>query len=198
MARFPTITLAILAGGKASRMGGGNKALLEINGQTFIERVHHELSPLFSRTIIIANDFSDYSIPNVLIYPDIIQNIGPMGGVHSALVNSIDPYLFITSCDMPFADSAIAELLSAEFLKVKPDILVPVLRGFNEPLFALYSKNLSVKIESIINEDKEHPMSDLFKVVGTTYYELPDCDSTKRCFTNINSLTDFNNLLQKL
>ena len=35
----------ILAGGLATRMGGGDKALLQIGGQTLLQRVIHRLQP---------------------------------------------------------------------------------------------------------------------------------------------------------
>ena len=194
MTPFPNITLAILAGGKASRMNGRNKALLEIDGQTFIKRIHQSLSPIFSNTIIISNEVRDYSIQNTNVYPDIIQNIGPLGGIHSALVNSLDPIIFIVSCDMPFADPSIAATLADEFLKSNPEILVPLIISYKEPLFALYSKNLITQFDSIFTETTGRPITDLLDIANTLYYELPNNLATKRCFTNINSEDDFRGL----
>ncbi len=70
------------------------------------------------------------------------MGIGALGGIHSALVNSIDTVIFVVSCDMPFVDSKIAIEMTTEFLKNQPDILVPLIGTYKEPLFALYSKSL--------------------------------------------------------
>jgi len=190
MSQYSNITLAILAGGKASRMGGRNKALLEIDGQSFISRIHQSLSPLFSNSIIIANDLVDYKLINAAVYPDVIKDIGPLGGIHSALANSPDPIVFVISCDMPFADASIASILIEEFQKLKPDVLIPVIDSYKEPLFAIYSKSIVGKIESIITETKGRPITDLLKVVDTLYFDLPKNSLTKKCFTNINYLDD--------
>ena len=191
MPQFPNITLAILAGGKATRMEGRNKALLEIDGETFINRIHRSLSPLFQCTIIISNDAIGFQIPHVNIYPDIIKDVGPLGGIHSALVNSIHPFVFIVSCDMPFADATIAKAIGEKFIRSQPDILVPVINTYNEPLFAIYSKHLVQKIEALISTSNGKPIKDLMKIANTKYFNLPDNPITKRCFTNINSLEEF-------
>lgn len=190
MSNPSNITLAILAGGKASRMGGRSKALLEIDGESFIKRIHRNLSPLFQNTIIISNDIKDFGIPSAVVFPDIIENIGPLGGIHSALVNSKDPFVFIVSCDMPYADPAIAKALVEDFLKKQPDILVPVFNSFNEPLFAIYSKYLAPKIE-VVEKSNEKPIVHLLKNTNTLFLNLPSNSLTKRCFTNINSLDDY-------
>ncbi len=192
---FPNITLAILAGGKASRIGGRNKALLEIDGITFIQRIHQTLSPIFSNTIIISNEIADFGIDNIVVYPDIIKEIGPLGGIHSALINSIDPAIFVVSCDMPFVDSKIAVDMSTEFLKGQSEIIVPLIGTYKEPLFALYSKSLVEQIESMVSPTNGRPVTDLFLISKTNFYKIPENPITKKCFTNINSFDDLDELL---
>jgi len=194
MKPYPTITLAILAGGKASRMGGKNKALLEIDGESFISRIHRNLSPLFCRTIIIANDNVDYQIENVETYADIISNVGPLGGIHSALVNAQTPYVFVVSCDMPFVSSEIANEIASCFLSEEIDILVPKIESYHEPLFAIYSKHLVNKIETILAKTEGKPIKDLFALAKTSYISFPNTPLNKRCFTNINSVNDLESL----
>ncbi len=191
MAKFSDTTLAILAGGKATRMRGRNKALLEFQGETFINRIYRNLSPLFLNTVIISNDILDYNFSGAIVYPDKIQNIGPLGGIHSALVHSIDPAVFVVSCDMPFADSAIAKILIEEFVCKQPEILLPVINSFSEPLFAIYSKHLIEKIETLFSLSDGKPIKDLLKISNTLYFNLPESIATKKCFTNINSIEDF-------
>jgi len=176
-------------------MGGRNKALLQISGQTFIARIHQCLGPFFSNTIIISNDINDFGIPNTFVYPDIFKNIGPLGGIHSALVHSFDSTIFVVSCDMPFADPSVAYTLAVEYFKKEPDILVPLINNYKEPLFAFYSKSLIPKIESIITSSEGRPINDLLKITNTQLYELPDNPETRRCFTNINSPDDYKGLI---
>lgn len=194
MKPYPNITLAILAGGKATRMGGKNKALLEIDGEAFISKIYRNLSPLFCKTIIIANDSFDYQFSNVEVYPDIISNVGPLGGIHSALVNSKTPYIFVVSCDMPFASFEIANEIANQFLSNEIDILVPTIESYHEPLFAIYSKNLTAKIEAILAKTDGKPIKDLFELAKTSYITIPNTPFNKRCFTNINSANDLESI----
>lgn len=184
------ITLAILAGGKAQRMGGINKGLIKIDGETILKRIYLSLSPLFIETIIIGDPNKNYSLPGIKIYEDIIQNAGPLGGIHSALKNSSNNFVFVVSCDMPFVDSAIAIELIENLNLNQTEILIPKIRKFIEPLFAIYSKNTIPKIEEIIQHGIGRPITDLIEKTNTKYLVLDDNPANNKCFTNINTLED--------
>lgn len=196
MPKYSDITLAILAGGNARRMGGQNKALLEYDGETFIKRIHKNLSPLFQSTIIISNSDNDFNIANTIVFSDIIKGIGPLGGIHSALVNSKTPLVFIVSCDMPFADGSIAEMLIHKHQQLKPEILIPVINDYNEPLFAIYSKTLINSIKVLVSGSAGRPIKDLLINTNTLFIKLEESPKTKKCFKNINSIEDFQALEQ--
>ncbi len=194
MKPYPNITLAILAGGKATRMGGVNKAMLKIDGKTFVSKIFESLSPLFANTIIISNNEEDYELHNVKVFPDIYKNMGPLGGIHSALINSNTLYVFVVSCDMPFVSLEIANEIATQFLSNEIDILVPKIESYQEPLFAIYSKHLTNKIESILAKTDGKPIKDLFALAKTSYISFPNTSLNKRCFTNINSINDLESL----
>lgn len=175
-------------------MGGRNKALLEIDGEPFIGRIYRNLSPLFNSTIIISNDKVDYHLSKFDVYSDIIKDVGPFGGIHSALVNAKTPYAFVVSCDMPFANLEIANEIAEMFLSKDIDILVPKIESYHEPLFAIYSKHLVDKIEAILAKSDGKPIKDLFAVAKTSYIQIPDTALNRRCFTNINSANDLKRL----
>ena len=82
----PTIGL-VLAGGLARRMGGGDKALIEINGITILDRVLATLSAQCLRIVINANGdpkrFDDTGLP---VIPDnVAGHPGPLAGVLAGL-----------------------------------------------------------------------------------------------------------------
>ena len=54
------VNAIILAGGKNSRMGGENKAFLEIEGKPIIRRLIDTLRPLVNEIIIVTNDPEKY------------------------------------------------------------------------------------------------------------------------------------------
>lgn len=77
----------ILAGGQARRMGGGDKGLLMLNGQSLMQRVIMRLSPQVQRMAINANGdparFSGFALP---VLPDPVPGFpGPLAGVLSAM-----------------------------------------------------------------------------------------------------------------
>lgn len=73
----------ILAGGLSTRMGGGNKALRILGGETLLARVIGRLAPQAGRLAINANGeaelFADYALP--VIADGFAGFAGPLAGV---------------------------------------------------------------------------------------------------------------------
>jgi molybdopterin-guanine dinucleotide biosynthesis protein A len=77
----------VLAGGLARRMGGGDKARIEIGGATILQRVLDCVKPQCSRVIINANGdpdrFADTALP---VMADSVPNFaGPLAGILAGL-----------------------------------------------------------------------------------------------------------------
>src|SRR5471032_2128049 len=82
----PTLGL-VLAGGLARRMGGGDKAHIEIGGVTILDRVLACLSAQCTGIIINANGdpkrFADTGVP---VVPDNVPGFaGPLAGILAGL-----------------------------------------------------------------------------------------------------------------
>ena len=74
-------TLAIMAGGKSSRMNYNNKALLSYKEKTFIENII-EAGKNFKKVVIVANNKEIYRDFNVDVISDIYVGNGPLSGIH--------------------------------------------------------------------------------------------------------------------
>ncbi|TMM55506.1 molybdenum cofactor guanylyltransferase MobA [Sulfitobacter sabulilitoris] len=77
----------ILAGGQATRMGGGDKGLLALGGQTLLARVIDRLAPQVAALALNANGdparFSGYGLP---VLADSVEGFaGPLAGVLAGL-----------------------------------------------------------------------------------------------------------------
>ncbi|MEM7320839.1 MAG: molybdenum cofactor guanylyltransferase MobA [Pseudomonadota bacterium] len=77
----------ILAGGRASRMGGGDKGRLVIDGQSLLQRVIDRLRPQVAGLALNANGdasrFDDLGLP---VIPDSVDGrAGPLAGVLAGL-----------------------------------------------------------------------------------------------------------------
>jgi len=77
----------ILAGGRATRMGGGDKGLLRLGGRTVLDHVIERLAPQVAEMAVNANGdperFDAFGLP---VRPDSIEGFaGPLAGVLAGL-----------------------------------------------------------------------------------------------------------------
>ena len=77
----------VLSGGRSSRMGGGDKCLLQLGGEPVLARILHRLRPQVIDIIINANGdlsrFAEFGRP--VIADSIAGLAGPLAGVHAGL-----------------------------------------------------------------------------------------------------------------
>jgi len=86
-APIPATLGLILAGGRARRMGGGDKALIRVGSATILERVVARLSPCCTGLVLNANGdparFARFGLP---VVPDSIPDFaGPLAGILAGL-----------------------------------------------------------------------------------------------------------------
>lgn len=146
---FLQATGVILAGGKSTRMKF-NKAFADIGGQLVIQIIINKFREYFEEIIIISNEpglFMRFHLP---VYSDIYPYLGPVGGIHSALVNARYNKMFILGCDMPFMDMKLVEYMLASIQD--HDTVVPEINSFLQPLAAVYNRKcLSVFSDCLRN-----------------------------------------------
>ncbi|MBX3535245.1 MAG: molybdenum cofactor guanylyltransferase MobA [Xanthobacteraceae bacterium] len=73
----------VLAGGRAERMGGGDKALLEIGGETILDRALESIAPFCSDIVLNANgDASRFAAFGLPVVADSVPDFaGPLAGI---------------------------------------------------------------------------------------------------------------------
>ncbi|MCL5103471.1 MAG: molybdenum cofactor guanylyltransferase [Armatimonadetes bacterium] len=96
---------AILAGGKATRLGGIEKALIEIEpGVTMLEKIARQIELCGPEEIIVlANDPEPYGKFGCPVIHDLTPGIGPLAGIEAGLSyyrGRHDTVLFVP-CDVP-------------------------------------------------------------------------------------------------
>ena len=109
----------ILAGGLSSRMGGGDKGLLELGGRTLIGRVIDRLGPQVAGLAINANGdparFAEYGLP--VIADSVGRHPGPLAGVLAGLdwaaAKGADA-IVTAAADTPFLPVDLVARLSAD------------------------------------------------------------------------------------
>lgn len=188
------INAYILAGGKSSRMGT-DKGLLLFEGKAMIQYVIEQLQPIFSKLVIVSNN-PEYEKFGLEVIPDLIKNIGPAGGIYTALKHSEAKLNFIVSCDMPFiTKEAIAFVIEN---RNESQIVLLENQGKIEPLFGIYAKDC----EDIWFELIQQNTIKLQKMVS--YFKLKTIPVENNeifkesFFKNINTKEDFNNALNRI
>ena len=153
MSQSAHCTGAILAGGRATRFGGGAKGLELVGGVRMIDRVAAALRESCDDLIIVAGDPAAARwIPGVRAVADVRPGAGPLGGLHSALTDARDAVL-VLAWDSPFVPAGLMHALRAAGEDGAADAAVPSshsLWGF-EPLCAWYRGSCRPAIERRID-----------------------------------------------
>ncbi len=119
----------ILAGGLATRMGGGDKGLLQIGGQSLLARVRDRLAPQVAGMALNANGdavrFADLGLP---VVADSIEGFaGPLAGVLAGLdwaAGQGAEAIVTAAADTPFFPTdLVARLLAASQGQAHPLVL---------------------------------------------------------------------------
>ena len=164
-------TGAILAGGRARRLGGLNKATLILHpgSASVLDRQLARLRRVVDRTIIIANDAEPFSGAGVPVIPDMVPHGGALGALYTAVHAAGTDWTLVIACDMPF----VSERLLAHLVSVGDpvDIAIPrTARGY-EPLCATYSRRSATELRRLIDE-RRFRLSDVARIPGLNVHEV--------------------------
>ena len=107
------LSIAILAGGKSSRMQGNDKGLLSFNGKSVLSRITGISYGFSSDVFVIANNnLEKYEKIHKPVYTDILDDFqGPLSGIYTALKKCKNEKLIILPCDGPFINREYFEVL---------------------------------------------------------------------------------------
>jgi molybdenum cofactor guanylyltransferase len=179
----------ILAGGKSSRMGT-DKGLLLFEGKAMIQYVIEQMLLIFDKLVIVSNN-PEYEKFGLEVIPDLIKDIGPAGGIYTALHHSETKLNFMVSCDMPFVTAAAIEFIIKN--TNESQIVLLENQGKMEPLFGMYSKDCEIIWLELIEQKKiklqEMVLHFKWKTIPVENNEI----FKDSFFKNINTKEDFNN-----
>ena len=107
------IPLYLLAGGQSSRFGT-DKALAMIDGQPMITRVAAQWAPHASRIVVVADRPGKYDACGLPTIADNQPNLGPIGGLLTALEHCREGWLLLAACDVFVLDAELPRRLLSE------------------------------------------------------------------------------------
>ncbi|WP_369981395.1 molybdenum cofactor guanylyltransferase [Xanthomonas bundabergensis] len=102
------VTLGILAGGRAQRLGGRDKAWLVGDGQPLVQRLAQALAPSLAAVLVSANrELPRYAAIGLQAVPDRIQapadaerSLGPIAGLDALAAACATPWLLTLPVDL--------------------------------------------------------------------------------------------------
>lgn len=185
------MTAIILAGGKATRMRGQDKAFLKIGNIPLIKRQLRLLKRYFKKIIIVTNSPQRYkNLKGVEVVTDIMPYQGPLGGIYSGLLASRHNYNFVVACDMPFINLDLIKYMSKKMDGF--DVVVPKINNRYEPLFCIYSRNCLKYIKELLDKKifKIRKFFSKVRVKEITKHQVQQFASPEVIFANINTKED--------
>jgi molybdenum cofactor guanylyltransferase len=147
----------ILAGGRAQRMGGGDKGLLELGGRPLLAHVIDRLRPQVDRLVLNANGdparFADFGLP---VIPDGAPDFaGPLAGVLAGLdwAAATLPeahYIATAPADGPFLPRDLVDHLASILIAEDAELAVAASAGQHYPVVGLWPVRLREELRQAL------------------------------------------------
>ena len=152
-------TAVILAGGRSSRMGGGDKCLLPVNGKSLIAHITAAIAPQTRDILINTNsDPAPFLKFETEILPDVIDGFqGPLAGLLTGMRWSRrrhpqSAYLLSVASDVPFLPADLVAKLSNAMADERADIAIASCPLGTHPTIGLWPVDLAERLEHDLME----------------------------------------------
>ena len=180
------LSIAILAGGKSSRMGYEDKGLIKFNGYSVLSRILNIADNFSDDVFVISNrNFDEYAKLHSRLYSDILDDYqGPLSGIYTSLSKCNNKYVIILPCDGPFIDEEYFE----RFTSCGTDVSIFVAKTGDrlQPVYARLDASLRENLKAFL-ETGERKIDKWYTACG--YKEIL-FEQSDEMFININSKDD--------
>ena len=187
-----SISSIILSGGRASRMSGVDKGLVQLQQKPLIAHVIARLNPQVDEIFINANreivQYQAFALP--VLQDEIAEFIGPLAGFSLGLQHAKHEYVLTVPCDSPLLPLDLAQRLYSSMAASRMDIAVASSAGNTHPVFCLMKKSVLPSLQAFIDAG-ERKVSTWQKSQQYIEVDFSDCDEA---FTNLNTFEDLSAL----
>ncbi len=180
----------VLAGGRATRLGGVNKARLEIGGVPLLDRVIAALQPLADQIVVVGHLAGDLLHPGIEVVPDLFPSRSTLVGIYSGLRMARNDLALVVGCDMPFLSTPLLLRIAQEAEGY--DLAVPRVGSLLEALHAAYRRSCLPVMEQAIDR-QQFKIIDFYSQVRVREVgesDLRAVDPALRSFFNVNTPSD--------
>ncbi len=168
----------LLAGGRARRMGGGDKCLRPLGGRPVLRHVIDRASPQVSALVLNANGdaarFAPFDLP---VAADGVEGFaGPLAGILTGLEWMREhapqcPWLASFATDAPFFPADMVSRMMAAVSEREADMACAASNGRSHPVFGLWPATLADDLRHALVEEGIHKID-----TWTARYRLATVD----------------------
>lgn len=147
------VEAVILAGGRARRMGGEDKGLVELKGQPMIRYAIDRLQPQVASLMINANRSQQaYQAFGFPVFCDEQEGFhGPLAGMVSALRRTKADYLLTAPCDCPLLPTDLADRMVTALEAEHADLAVASDGERHQPVVLLLKPELLDSMQAFLD-----------------------------------------------
>ncbi|ELY3087434.1 TPA: molybdenum cofactor guanylyltransferase MobA [Klebsiella aerogenes] len=180
------ITGVVLAGGRATRMGGVDKGLQLLNGRPLWRHVADSLEPQVGRLVISANRNLEYwHTSGYAVYRDTQADFpGPLAGMLAVMQQVDSPWFVFCPCDTPFIPSFLVERLVQQ--KASAPVVWVHDGERDHPAVALVHRRIIPELGTYLAHGERRVMVFMRQVGGHPV----NFSDVKSAFINVNTLDD--------
>ncbi len=151
---LPPITVLVLAGGAARRMGG-SKADLRIGARTLLEHALALAAGVSRHTLLLPGQRPLTPPDGVPVVADWgAGDNGPLGALAAGLAAAPTEWVLLLPCDMPFMSVAVVEVLRCRAAVTDRRVVAFRTRGGLEPFAGLYHQALTPAVLSLLESGR--------------------------------------------
>ncbi len=148
------VTGLLLAGGRATRMGGRDKGLIDLAGRPLAAHVLAALTPQVDALLINANRHEDeYAALGAPVVSDPLEGfLGPLAGVLAGLEAASTPLVATLPCDSPFVPADLVARMRSGLERAGAEIAVAHDGERRQPVFMLLRTDLAPDLRAWLEQ----------------------------------------------
>ena len=205
--------MVLLMGGKSSRMGT-SKAVLTYEGVPFWQRIGREMAACGPLYLSVAHIPRSGEIPEKVspwddtvwqqlrehrLIEDVVEAVGPMGGILSAMDQITEDSFFVCACDMPFMSRRYIQTLLAVWRQINETeewdaLMVRNTDGRIYTTTGIYHKRLLPQLRQRI-ADGNYRMMALLRENRVYYLEEASLGEERKALANVNTMEEYKRLV---
>ncbi len=170
---LPPLVGGILVGGGSRRMGSP-KALLEWQGESFVERIAGALATAVEEVVLLGSETGlPVTAARLPVVADTAGVRGPLAGLLAAFAARPGAAWLIASCDQPLVDAALLAWLVAERRQGRIAVLPRLAPDRIEPFPGVYEPACRATLAALAGPRERASLQPLAAVPGVHLAQVP-------------------------